>query len=115
MTAISPGDEVTVTITGTVESIAGRAGAQSYWFGLVTPDGRRFGGLPNRDPAVKVTVLRPDRPTRREVLEDHHGWTSLMLGTVWCVCGDRIADEMRAGQAAWISHLDAVLTKWEDS
>lgn len=109
MTDISPGDEVTVTITGTVTELVGQ-----YGFEMLLPDGVTYTTQWMR-PDVKVTVLRPDRPTRREVLEQHHDWKSLMLGTVWCVCGDRIADEMRAGQAAWISHLDAVLTKWEES
>lgn len=115
MTAISPGDEVTVTITGTVESIAGRAGAQSYWFGLLTPAGRRFGGLPNRDPDVKVTVLRPDRPTRREVLEQHATWSGLYGGSAWCKCKKKITEYSELADVAHLDHLDAVLTKWEEN
>ena len=63
MTTVNPGDEVTVTITGT---------ADDYYSApqVRTPMGSVIDWFED-DPDVKVTVRRPDRPTRREVLACH--------------------------------------------
>lgn len=107
MTSISPGDEVTVTITGT---------AYSFTTGRlhVVTEARGRATFHTDDPDVKVTVLRPDRPTRSEVLRAHSGWTGLYGGSAWCDCGDKITEDMKTGDDAHAAHLDAVLTKWEE-
>lgn len=101
MTAISPGDEVTVTITGTVD----RWMPNVHFLRIERQDGQ-FQSFATWGPDVKVTVLRPDRPTRREVLEQHPE-RSLRGGMWQCKGCGRYADD-------WAQHLDAVLTKWEE-
>lgn len=106
MSTISPGDEVTVTITGTATELHRNYGE---WFSLSTGD--VLIDVPTTDPNVKVTVLRPDRPTRREVLACHTQRFDRM-GVGSCRCGDWSPD-LHSGTHA--GHLDAVLTKWEDA
>ncbi len=109
MTAISPGDEVTVTITGTVTSLMGETG-----FEMVYPDGRTYRAW-YLHPDVKVTVLRPDRPTRREVWERHQ-----ILGIegaqVWCYCRKSFhATRPLYSLQSHANHLLEELTKWEEN
>ena len=103
MTTVNPGDEVTVTITGT---------ADDYYSApqVRTPMGSVIDWFED-DPDVKVTVRRPDRPTRREVLACHTQRFDRM-GVGSCRCGDWDPDLHSGTHAA---HLDAVLTKWEEN
>lgn len=109
MTDISPGDEVTVTITGTITELIGQ-----YGFEMLLPDGVTHTTQWMR-PNVKVTVLRPDRPTRRELWERHQ-----ILGIegaqVWCYCRKIFhATRPLYSLQSHANHLLEELTKWEES